>query len=636
MCTSLPYEYYAQDSQYIPTTLSSYYSPTVSLGGGTDLVFPGNRLGQRSAYATYANYTGGIPVYGYPETSLPAEAVAPHSTAAYTPQQATSFPAITYSSSSSLDALSYVPIDTAQSPHSGNDAYNTSESRHTTPPEWLWETATDTASATDSSVGFDHVPFPGMPASAEWNSMLASAFVLSDSPHPHSLDTGIPTTDQPYQMTTATSSLPADVRQHQPMAYPSSPHNLIDGQIQGCKTKEYSTSPGPDTPLLISSHTGTQPEAPRKSTIPLELRSKPQPYDQGTLVRFEQVVDGKSQKKNKRKAFDPESREKVKLVRQKKACIRCRMNKRSCSTDDYCKGCVSLVKRIGADAAILKHICFRHSLFDLRFNQVESGAFFMSYGLFELTCVLTYGAVLPTWDEYMIVGKHVEEASQNVQPLVLRMGRFFRESFKRGEMTEEGVDMCNELVPKAITGQLKKGEKLPQYLEYWQQVCLKVWQRKRRTLSATFTVTDFFTLIQKLQYSQSPDEIDKHESLLLEALITFVSIFFCIKYSAADPTRELPPGHSRASYIAAIDFMEGILIKETDKMLNRIGQYPKRKIDGLMALLEVWEVRYAFGAVWRAAVSKQNLDGFGSKDIPAFKGLEGTISGLRTALLGRI
>src|SRR5690606_12451704 len=88
------------------------------------------------------------------------------------------------------------------------------------------------------------------------------------------------------------------------------------------------------------------------------------------------------------------------------------------------------------------------------------------------------------------------------------------------------------------------------------------------------------------QYTQTLEEMDRLEMRFAEALVVFSAIFFVVKYSAVDPSRKLPAGHSMASYVAAIDFMEGLLIRETDRMLNRIGQFPKKKIDGLLAVLE--------------------------------------------------
>src|SRR5690606_27987856 len=105
---------------------------------------------------------------------------------------------------------------------------------------------------------------------------------------------------------------------------------------------------------------------------------------------------------------------------------------------------------------------------------------------------------MPTWDQYIVAGKHLEEAYRGLEAEVLTMSEVFRRAIMTGEMNDNGIENIDKIIPKQISGQLKKGRRLPQFLEYWQGVCLNVWQRKRRELNEQFSVEEFFRLIHKL------------------------------------------------------------------------------------------------------------------------------------------
>lgn len=261
---------------------------------------------------------------------------------------------------------------------------------------------------------------------------------------------------------------------------------------------------------------------------------------------------------------------------------------------------------------------------------------------------------MPTWEQYQIHGKHIEEAFAAIEADVEKLQRDLRRSILMGEMPDETIESLNAIIPGHITATLQKGKKHPAYLEHWQRTCLQVLQKKKREVPDTLTTGEFFSLVHKLvcvsipldfkhqltctslqQYSHSMEETEQLELEIAEALLTFFTIFFAVKYNACSPHSVLPPGHTMESYCKAIDFMEGLLMKETDRMLNRIGQYPKKKIDGVLAVLDVWEMRFAFSVIWRAAISKLDLSGFNPVDLDAIKGIEVSINGLRTAMIRR-
>ncbi|RPA84300.1 hypothetical protein BJ508DRAFT_412710 [Ascobolus immersus RN42] len=350
--------------------------------------------------------------------------------------------------------------------------------------------------------------------------------------------------------------------------------------------------------------------------------------------------------RKRRKIFDEVERQKVKQVRQMRACIRCRLNKRSCSTDDCCKHCQSLIRRIKGSPDLGQYICFRHNLFDMRF---DTG--------------------IPNLHQQHHVLTQIEASIQQIEPHVRSVIDVVADFISSGHFSTDGMTILADLTRSddvrtqfAPTLGTELGAAAfeedgivpaPVYMQNWFRTIRRIvgGQRRRRKVGEPWSVAQLFELIHKMEYiehyyqedsssntAQQPTVTARLESDLVSALLSYASIFLAVKYRIFNPLIQSGPGgHARILlYINCIDLIESILMKATDTLLNRVGQkfMNKDRLEDVLSCLEIWEIRYNFGYLWRRSqLSREDVGG--CEYAKRFRGMEVGISGVRTALMQR-
>ncbi|KAF2002622.1 hypothetical protein P154DRAFT_130744 [Amniculicola lignicola CBS 123094] len=102
-----------------------------------------------------------------------------------------------------------------------------------------------------------------------------------------------------------------------------------------------------------------RPQTPQKVTKRRDNRKQTDTTPAGTFLCF--TVSGQDVDLHRRSAFTNERKKEVKGIRDKKACLRCRMLKRACSGDDPCKTCVAAAKAAAGSRALMWMECIRPS-----------------------------------------------------------------------------------------------------------------------------------------------------------------------------------------------------------------------------------------------------------------------------------
>lgn len=126
------------------------------------------------------------------------------------------------------------------------------------------------------------------------------------------------------------------------------------------------------------------------------------------------------------------------------------------------------------------------------------------------------------------------------------------------------------------------------------------------------------------------------ETDLVSALLSYASIFLAVKYRIFNPLLQTSQIAQFHKYIDCIDLIESILMKATDTLLNRVGQkfMNKERLEDVLSCLEIWEIRYNFGYLWRRSqLSREDYKQ--CVYAQCFRGMEVNISGVRTALMQR-
>ncbi|RPA88148.1 hypothetical protein BJ508DRAFT_2998 [Ascobolus immersus RN42] len=310
-------------------------------------------------------------------------------------------------------------------------------------------------------------------------------------------------------------------------------------------------------------------------------------------------------------------RTKVSQVRSTKACVRCRMNKRSCSVEETCPGCHNFLQRIGADSSLLKYICFRHSLYDLRFSQVQ----------WTMGTIPKRELFLRTADKQLqLMLAHAAEPAINM--LVEEM--MF--SFTNGVTIAAFCDLLQTFIPDAMRHNASFRCSFDDLFGGWIESSALVIGNKKRKDPGRWSFMRFFDILTNLDQEQIVRQKTALEVNLVPACFTFCAFHSYISFTVRDPNNPLvTSGQSAELYLHTLFYIDSILLRLTDKWLNRVGQLGKEGMVNMLTLLRVWETR--FNLAHRIYSLNPHPDG--NFEAARLKGLEIAVSGIRTALVQR-
>ncbi|RPA73132.1 hypothetical protein BJ508DRAFT_381234 [Ascobolus immersus RN42] len=290
------------------------------------------------------------------------------------------------------------------------------------------------------------------------------------------------------------------------------------------------------------------------------LAERPPPYSHHSDARV----------RKKRKVFNKVERTKVNQIRSMRACLRCRVNKRSCSADTSCSECLSFIKRANLPLSALATICFRLRLIDLRFPSRPTPP--------------------SDIDTYLTLHSHVTAQYLSLEPSILDVHEALITLFEAGRLTV--AEIGKHCALRTTPGRMSRS-KLPT-------------AGTKRVDRITFTpkkVLDFYTALAPKKRGQPLHKLPKkplvnHPRQLIPALLSLITLLFTLPLT---PSRARKAGPSPTQTV--LDTLETLLLQETDRLLNSLVLAPsevKREwLEILCAALEVWEVRFEIGRAVR-------------------------------------
>lgn len=240
---------------------------------------------------------------------------------------------------------------------------------------------------------------------------------------------------------------------------------------------------------------------------------------------------------------------------------------------------------------------------------------------------------VPSRDLFLRMGAtQLEHLSSTADPSINLLAENVTSMMVEGKASRSLVPILDALIPEMIKNDQKLSYNPEHLYNCWHEGASNILQERTKNNPGRWHFKKLFDMLISMNQEQILRRRTELEENLVSASFTFCALHSFITLTLLSTENALTSsGHPPELYLHTLFYIDSILLQLTDKWLNKIGQLGKEGMENLVTILQVWELRFNFSQQMYTANQYCNVQVEAAK----LKGLEVSISGIRTALVQR-